>query len=363
MRLVAYPAITCVFAYLCFWPVPIDPKSWQSPKNNGYVEDFASNVELQGLEFFDIADTHGPEGLAMGPNGNVYASSGEGWILIHNPHTGQTERWVNTGGRPLGITFDKSANLLVADAYLGLLRIAPSGEITLLTDKVGGSKIEYADDVDVAPNGLIYFSDASSKFGAKEYGGTYQASLLDIMEHGGHGRVLVYDPESGSTKILVEGLNFANGIALDRSGNFLLVAETGSYRIIKVWLEEARNGQSDVIIYNLPGFPDNIVGSVDGRFWVGLVAPRDDLLDSLSQFPLLRKVAQRLPSFMRPRMKKFGHVFAINGNGGIITSLQDPQASYYAVTGALEVDRWLYISSLFENKLARLNLSGIAVER
>ena len=50
---------------------------------------------------------------------------------------------------------------------------------------------------------------ASTKCGAKESGGTYEAGLLDLMEHGGHGRLIVYDPMTRVTKTLLDGLNFA----------------------------------------------------------------------------------------------------------------------------------------------------------
>ena len=64
------------------------------------------------------------------------------------------------------------------------------------------------------------FSDASTKFGAKANGGTYAASLLDIMEHGGHGRLLVYNPEDQTTKILMQGLNFRQWRGCGRGQQF-----------------------------------------------------------------------------------------------------------------------------------------------
>ena len=76
-----------------------------------------------------------------------------------------------------------------------------------------GIPIRFADDVAVAADGKVYFSDASTKFGAKESGGTCEASLLDLMEHGGHGRLIVYDPATGVANTLMDGLNFANGVA------------------------------------------------------------------------------------------------------------------------------------------------------
>ena len=182
--------------------------------------------------------------------------------------------WVETKGRALGMDFDAAGNLIVADAYLGLLSISPDRKIEVLTDKVGVSPILYADDVDIAPNGKMYFSDASVRFGAQHNGGTYPASLLDVMEHSRSGRVLEYDPSTQETRTIMEGLSFANGIAMDPMGRFIFVNETSEYRIHKYWLQGDKAGTSEVIVKNLPGFPDNIVTGQNGRFWFGLVSPR-----------------------------------------------------------------------------------------
>ena len=343
-----------IVVYLLAWPVPVDPIAWQAPDNPGYQGVFSVNQKLASIERLEIDSTHGPEALAVGADGLIYASSHEGWIFRHDPYNKRSSRWVKTGGRPLGLVFDAHGNLLVADAYNGLLSIAPDGSMTTLTNTVNGNVIKYANDLDVTPDGKIYFSDASSKFGAEESGGTYEASLLDLFEHGYHGRLLVYDPATSSTSVVMEGLSFANGVAADPEGRFVLINETGENRIHKVWLKGEHAGESDIIVDELPGFPDNIVRGNDGRYWVGLVSPRLTIVDKLADKPFLRKVLARLPEFIKPGAKHYGHVFAMNEKGEVITSLQDPTGGYHTNTGAIEFDQWLYISSLHEDSLGRI---------
>jgi len=353
--------IAILAGYLLLWPVPVEPVSWNAPEDKGFVGDFEQNSRLDAIEIINLPDTHGPEGLALLDN-EVYAATREGWIVRYNQDTGEQVKWVNTQGSPLGLVFDANNNLLIADAYKGLLKVSPAGEISLLTRTVDGSDINYADDLDVTADGKIYFSDASTKFGAQTNGGTYAASLLDTMEHGSHGRLLVYDPADQTTKMLMDGLNFANGVAVDADSQFVLINETGSYRIHKYWLQGDKVGQSEVLIDNLPGFPDNVVRGNDGRFWVGLVSPRSKPLDDLSTSPLLRKIFQRLPPFMRPQAAPYSHVFAMTGEGEILVSLQDPDGKHHTNTGALETDDWLYISSLHADNLARINWQDVGLE-
>ena len=218
-----------------------------------------------------------------------------------------------------------------------------------------GEPLAYPDDLAVASNGVIYFSDASTKFGALAWKGSYEASLLDILEHGGHGRVIAFDPRSGDARVIVEGLNFANGVAISADDRFLLIAETGTYRILRHWLLGPDAGTTEVIIDNLPGFPDNINNGEDGRFWVGLVAPRDSKLDGLSDKPFLRKVVQRLPAFLRPAAVPSSHVVAIDGDGNVQMSLQDPGARFPAMTGVCETGQRLYLTRLFGHELPYLD--------
>ncbi len=341
--------ILVLAGYLVFWPVEVDPVAWQAPENLGYSGDFEKNQQLSQINRIELEGDIGPEDLALSNDGNVYFALLSGDIKFLD-NQGQIQSWVNTGGRPLGIEFDQQGNLLVADAFKGLLSISPKGEITTLVKSVDGIDINYADDVDVASNGNIYFSDASSKFHAKEFG-TYGASLLDINEHGGHGRIIEYNPETKTSTVLVQGVNFANGVTLSHDEQFVLFNETGTYRVMRLALNGDQRGQLAVVIDNLPSFPDNIARGSNGVYWLGLVSPRSKPLDMLSNSPSLRKVIQRLPEFLRPKAQHYGHIIAINDAGEVVFNLQDPKGIYGHTTGALEVNDKLYVSSLHDTAL------------
>ena len=346
--------VVVIVGYFAFWPVPIEPCAWQAPPDPGYTGKFAANDRLKGLELLQIADCHGPEAVAIDDQGRIYATSHEGFIVRLQADGSKPERWANTKGRPLGIDFDGKGNLIVADAFRGLLSIAPDGSVTELATVADGIPIRYADDVAVAADGKIYFSDASTKFGAKDFGGTMEGSLLDIMEHGGHGRLLCYDPATRKTTTLMRGLNFANGVAVSHDQKFVLVNETGSYRVVRYWLAGPKKGNSEPLIEGLPAFPDNITRGLDGRFWVALISPRNKLVDSLCEKPFLRKVIQRMPQFMRPKAVAYGHIIAIDGNGQVLEDLQDPNTTYPQNTSVRETKDFLYIGSLIAPALARL---------
>ena len=348
-------------AYLLLWPVPAEPVSWQAPVPPGFTGPYAANTRLAGLRTIAIGSEIGPEHIAIGPDGKLYAAMENGDILRMEPDGAKQEVFANTGGRVLGFDFDTGGRMIAADPMTGLLAVAGGRNTTVLTDRVSqgegpgdgkGDPISYANSIVVAPDGTIYFTDASARFAPAKWGGTYEASVLDILEQSATGRVLAYDPATKTTRVVARGFSFANGIALSVDGRTLFVSETGRYRIWKVDGRaqaidvQAGSPQASVLIDNLPGYPDNLMRGRDGRIWVGLFRPRNPAADGLSDKPFVRKILLRLPRFLLPVGQPYGHVLAFDETGEVVQDLQDPTGTYPATTGATETADRLYIHSL-----------------
>src|SRR5207247_2062964 len=154
--------------YFAFWRVPVDPVAWTPPPAPGYGGPFARNDRLAAMERLSLGADHGPEAVALDAAGRIYTSTREGRILRLRPDGSGAETYADTNGAPLGLHFDASGTLIVADAMRGLLRITPDRRVTVLATEADGTPIAYADDLDVARDGRIYFSDASTKFGARQ---------------------------------------------------------------------------------------------------------------------------------------------------------------------------------------------------
>ena len=329
-------------SYLLLWPVPIDPVAWQAPANRGFVDPFASNDLLRAATGIVLDPYEGPEDATLGHDGLVYATTLSGHVIrIRNR---RAEELAFLGGRPLGIETAGDGSLIVANAFTGLQRVDMNGDVTFLY----GSENEdvFANNLAVAKDGTVYFSEASRKFGAKKYRDTLDATLFDIMEHGAHGSVFSYDPESGEVDTVIRNLSYANGVAISESGEFLLVVEMNEYRVLKHWLAGPRKGKTEVLLDNLPGFGDNLKTGLNGRFWLGFAAPRNAIVDRFSEQPFVRKLIQRLPAFVRPEPEMRSHIIAFNGDGEILMNMHDPEARYPMLTGVLETQTNLYMTTL-----------------
>jgi sugar lactone lactonase YvrE len=333
--------------------VPVRPVSWLAPAAPGYVGVHAVNQRLADLKIIDLAAEAGPEHVAFGPDGKLYAAVASGSLLRMSADGAGQVVFASTGGRVLGFDFDAAGNLIAADAYKGLMEIAPDGNVRVLAEKVGDDPIRYANSVVVARNGLIYFTDSTTRFSPEDLGGTFAASIMDILEQSATGRVLEYDPVNGTTRVVAHGLSFANGIALSEDQQWILVAETGRYRVwtiaaaaVNLDIGRATAAQARVLLDNLPGYPDNLMRGKEGRIWLGFTKPRSAVVDGMADKPWLRSMTLRLPRALWPVPKSYGHVIAFTEDGRVVADLQDPSGAYPETTAVTETDDRLYLQSL-----------------
>ena len=168
---------------------------------------------------------------------------------------------------------------------------------------------------------------------------------------------MAYDPKTKQTRVLLPDLYFANGVAVSPDQSFVLVNDTATYRVRRYWLTGPKQGQSDIFIDNLPGFPDGISSNGQDTFWLALVNRRDAALDGLLPHPFLRKVVMRLPGFLQPNIKRYAFVLALDLNGRVVRNLQDPSPQCFTqIANVVEHKGNLYFGSIGESAIGRMQL-------
>ena len=354
MKSIIWLLPSALLLYLLAWPVDIQPVAWTPPPAPSLEQGaYARNDHLRGVQRIAEGAVHGPEAMAFDSSGRLLSGLEDGRVVRMNADGSACQVIGNTGGRPLGIQVQSDGALLIADARKGLLRMSEDGQIDVLATRAEGTPLNFVDDLAVDSRGRILFSDASWKFGYGEH-------LIDTLEHGARGRLLMYDPAIGDAVTLAAELNFANGVALGPEEQYVLVNETTAYRIARYWLQGDKAGTRETFADNLPGFPDNITFNGRDRFWVALFGPRDGLLDWLLPRPFWRTVVARVPSFLQPAPRKYAFILGLDLEGRVVEQYQYAgEGAFAPVTSVREHDGMLYLGSLSQTAIGRISLDAL----
>lgn len=298
---------------------------------------------LSGVRVLDLGAT-GPEDVVV-VDGKVVTGVDDGRILRVDPDGGRVDTLADTAGRPLGIESLGDGRLLVCDARRGLLAVDPErGGVEVLCDEVAGRRMRFCNNAAVASGGTVYFSDSSLVHGIDNW-------RADLIERTASGRLLRRSPD-GAVDVIADGLELANGVALAADESYVAVAETGGYRVRRVWLSGERAGKSDLLV-ELPGFPDNISTGDDGLIWITVTSPREPVLRFLHRAPVLaRRLVARLPEQLQPGPKKVMRVQGIDIDGRVAHDLEGPGERYHMVTGVRAHQGRLWFGSLHESAIA-----------
>jgi len=166
-------------------------------------------------------------------------------------------------GRPLGLKFDMvTCELYVADANFGLMKVCPNGGVaSSLAESAEEIPFIFLNGLDFdSKNKVVYFTDTSIHYHIWEV-----AKAINNSDRSG--RFMKYDVKTGNITVLLKDLSFANGVALSKKKDFVLVAETTTLQVLKYWLTGSKAGSHEVFL-QLNGRPDNINTDANGDFWI-----------------------------------------------------------------------------------------------
>ena len=201
--------------------------------------------------------------------------------------------------------------------------------------------------MDIGADGTIYFSDASNRYALKDI-------VLDILDGRPSGRLFAFNPQNKSLTLLADGFAFANGVAVSADQSYVLINETFTYQISKVWLTGPKAGQKEILLDKLPGLPDGIARAADGTYWVAMYGLRPQLVDKFHANPWVKNQLAKLPKSLAPVPKPYGLILQINAQGEILQSLHDQAAvAIGEVTSVQPEDDGLYLGTLHMDRIGK----------
>ncbi|MDA8248726.1 MAG: SMP-30/gluconolactonase/LRE family protein [Rhodospirillales bacterium] len=324
---------------------------------------YALNDKLRNVDVIGLDEIDGPEDVILDRDDNLYCGSRHGDIIkFFGPDHSRWEVFAHIGGHPLGMAFDRAGNLQVCVGGMGLYAVSPGGEVSKVTDETNRSRrsiiddarVRFADDLDIAPDGRIFFSEASIRYESQDW-------AVDGVECRPNGRVICYDPRTRTTRTVLRHIRLANGICMASDGQSLLLNETWACRVLRFWFDGPKAGETEVVIEGLPGYPDNINRASDGNYWVALVGMRTPILDLALRRPgFRRRMARRIPmdEWLFPNINN-GCIIKINEKGNVLDALWDLGGQNHPMITSMREHRgYLYIAGIYNNRIGKYRIPG-----
>lgn len=324
---------------------------------------FALNDRLKGVEIIGLADVESPEDVILDDEDYLYCGTRHGDIVRFSPPDYKThEIYAHIGGSPLGMSWDKDRNLIVCVGGMGLYKIDRDRNVIKVTDEtnrskfsvVDDSRLRLADDLDITPDGRVFFSEATIRYEMHDW-------PVDALESRGNGRIICYDPKSGKTHTALRNLIFPNGICTAHDGQSILFAESWACRVSRYYVSGPKAGKVERVLDRLPGYPDNINRASDGTYWAAIMGMRSPALDVALRMPGFRKrMARRIApdQWLYPNLN-IGCVIRFNDKGEVLESLWDQGAENHPmITSMREHKGYLYLGGITNNRIGRIKLEG-----
>lgn len=334
-----------------------DLQSTRSDSGSVYV----LNDKLRDVDLIGLGELDGPEDVILDRQDNLYCGSRQGDIIrFFAPDYKRHEIFAHIGGQPLGLAMGKDEKIVVCVAGMGLYSVGQDRLVTKLSDEtnrsllsiVDDSRLRLADDLDIAPDGRIFFSEATIRYEMFDW-------AVDALEARGNGRIICYDPHNNSTRTILPNLQFPNGICMAFDEESFVFAETWGCRINRYWYAGVKAGQLETVIPDLPGYPDNINRASDGNFWCALVGMRSPSFDLALRMPgFRRRMAQRVApdEWMYPNMNT-GCVIKFSIDGEILDVLWDLGGENHPMlTSMREHKGYLYLGGIHNNRIGRYRI-------
>ena len=325
---------------------------------------WAVNDRLGAATPIGLGRIEGPEDVILDRDDNLYSGSRHGDIIrFFPPDYERMEIFAHIGGTPLGMAFDRSDNLYVCVGGMGLYRITPARVVEKVTDETNrnywsindDSRLRLADDLDISADGRIFFSEATVRFEMDEW-------VVDGLEARGNGRIICFDTNTGKTHTVIRDLKFPNGVCIASDGLSFLFAETWNCSVKRHWFDGPKKGTTEIVLANLPGYPDNINNSLDGHYWMSLAGMRSPALDLAWKMPGFRsRMVRRVASdeWLFPNMNA-GCVLKFNEQGEVLETLWDFSGRKHPMITSMREHRGsLYLGGVMNNRIGRLKLEGV----
>jgi len=191
-----------------------------------------------------------PEGLAVAPDGSIWAGGEDGQIYIVTA-AGKVVEHARTGGFSGGLAFDRDGSCFVCNSPGRIVRVEQDGRWETFAEAVDGVPMRTPNYPVFGPDGSLYVSDSGS---------------WDVAD----GVIYRFRPGASGEVFHAGPFQYTNGLAIDAAGEYLYVVESALHSVVRLRLAEGSAAVPELVCSRgaLEWVPDGLALDAAGALYV-----------------------------------------------------------------------------------------------